>query len=299
MNIVDLSSLPVPTIVETLDFETIVAAQLADFQARVIAAGGTFTALVESDPAYLIIESAAYRELLLRQRVNSAAKGVMLAYAVGPDLDQIAANYNLTRLTITPANITVVPPTAAVMESDASFLRRILLTFEGLTTAGPANSYIFNALNASADVRDASAISPSSGQVLVSILSNSANNPAPSATLAAVTAALNSDTVRPLCDTVTVQSAAIVNYSITATLILFSGPDSSVIMANALASAQAYATAQFMMGMSITLSGIYTALHVSGVQDVQLTSPGASITNTKTQAPFCTSINLTYGGTVG
>jgi len=96
-----------------------------------------------------------------------------------------------------------------------------------------------------------------------------------------------------------VQSAAIVNYSITATLILFSGPDSSVIMANALASAQAYATAQFMMGMSITLSGIYTALHVSGVQDVQLTSPGASITNTKTQAPFCTSINLTYGGTVG
>ena len=72
---VDLSRLVAPTVVETLDFETIFAAMLADLQAR----DSAFSALVESDPAYKILEVAAYRELLIRQRVNDAGRAVMLA----------------------------------------------------------------------------------------------------------------------------------------------------------------------------------------------------------------------------
>ncbi|NUV26006.1 hypothetical protein MS6204_04967 [Escherichia coli] len=31
-------------------------------------------------------------------RINEAAQAVMVAYAMGGDLDQLAANYNVTRL---------------------------------------------------------------------------------------------------------------------------------------------------------------------------------------------------------
>jgi len=74
---IDLSALPAPDIIETLDFEVILAAMLTDLQAR----DASFSALVESDPAYKILEVAAYRELLLQARINSAAKAVMLPYA--------------------------------------------------------------------------------------------------------------------------------------------------------------------------------------------------------------------------
>ena len=108
---IDLSTLPPPSVVETLDFEAILAAMLADLQAR----DPAFTALVESDPAYKILEVCAYRELLIRQRVNDAARATMLAYATGADLEQIGALFGVTRLTITEADEEAVPPVPAVM----------------------------------------------------------------------------------------------------------------------------------------------------------------------------------------
>src|SRR5690606_1403888 len=75
----DLSLLPAPDVVEALDFETIFAAMLADLQAR----DPTFDALVESDPAYKVLQVSSFRELLLRQRVNDAARERMLAFASG------------------------------------------------------------------------------------------------------------------------------------------------------------------------------------------------------------------------
>lgn len=67
---VDLSRLPAPTIVETLDFDTIYGQMLAALQALVPA----FDATVESDPVIKLLQVAAYRELLLRARVNDAAR---------------------------------------------------------------------------------------------------------------------------------------------------------------------------------------------------------------------------------
>lgn len=113
---VDLSQLAPPNVVEALDFESIFAAMLADLRAR----DSTFTALVESDPAYKILEVAAYRELLIRQRVNDAAKAVMVAYATGADLDQIGANYDVARLLITPADETTIPPPRPYMKPTTS-----------------------------------------------------------------------------------------------------------------------------------------------------------------------------------
>ena len=79
---VDLSRLPAPSVVEALNYETIYAAMLEQLQLFV----PDFDATVESDPAVKILQVAAYRELLLRQRVNDAARQVMVAFATGANL---------------------------------------------------------------------------------------------------------------------------------------------------------------------------------------------------------------------
>ncbi len=57
----------------------------------------TFSALVESDPAIKILEVAAWRELLLRQRMNEAVKSNLLKFARGEDLDNLAEFYGVER----------------------------------------------------------------------------------------------------------------------------------------------------------------------------------------------------------
>lgn len=287
--VVDLSQLPAPNVVEPLDFETILSAMIADLQER----DPAFTALVESDPAYKILEVCAYRELLMRQRVNEAAKAVMLAYATGADLDQLGANVGVQRQVITPADDTTVPPTPAVMESDEDFRARIQLSPEGYTTAGSEGSYVFHGLGADADVKDIQAISPEPGKVTVYVLSRTGDGTSPASTIDAVTATLNGETIRPMTDEVTVLSANIVNYTITAELTLFPGPDANVVKQSAIDAVTAFSEAQRRIGYDVTLSGIYHALHQPGVQNVTLTSPTASLVLGDGQASYCTAITVT------
>jgi len=291
---IDLSSLPAPTIVDSLDYAAILQEMVDDLKARDVA----FTAIVESDPAFKVLEVCAYREMLIRQRVNDAARGVMLAYATGNDLDQLGAIFGTVRKVLVPAAPTAIPPRLAVMETDTDFRYRVTLALEGLSTAGPEGSYLYHALKV-AGVKHATIVGPptvSPGNVLVTVLGLTGNG-APSATvLSNVTQALNAESVRPLTDAVTVQGATIQNYAITATIFTFPGPDSEVVMQEARDSAQAFATQNHKVGNDINRSAIFAALHVDGVQKVTLTSPSADITCDHTQAPFCTAINLTYGG---
>lgn len=290
---IDLSTLPSPDVVEELSFEEILAAMLADLQAR----DPIFTALVESDPAYKILEVCAYREMVVRQRVNDAARATMLAYAVGSDLDQIGALFGVMRLEITPANPEAIPPVAAVMETDVDFRRRIQLSLEGFSVAGPKGAYVFHALGANGDVLDASATSPSPGDVVISVLSRIGNGAASAPLLAAVDAALNDEAIRPLTDQVTVQTATIVNYTVVADIYTFPGPDSSAVMTAANAALEAYIDSTHRIGRDVTLSGIYAALHQPGVQRVELTLPAADITIGDTEASYCTARTITYAGT--
>lgn len=289
---VDLSKLPFPDAVEVLDFEVILAEMLADYQSR----DPAFSALVESDPAYKVLEVAAYRELLLRQRVNEAIKAVTLAYANDADLDQIAARYNVERLLIDAGNPTAIPPVPPTYESNDSLRRRVQLSFEGFSTAGPEGAYIFHALGSDARVLDADARSPVPGQVIVAVLSNVGSGVAPSDLLDAVNTTLSDEDVRPLTDQVLVESAVIVNYAITAQLTLYPGPDATVVLDAANAAALAYAETNHRLGRDITVSGLFAALHQEGVQNVALTSPAANIVVDRNQASYCTGITITSVG---
>lgn len=287
---VDLSRLPSPPVVEVIDFEVILAAMLADLRAR----DPSFDALVESDPAYKILEVAAFRETIIRQRVNDAARAVMLAYATAGDLDQLAALVGVARLTLDPGNPGEgIPPT---LESDEDFRRRVQLAPEGFSVAGPEGAYTFHALSADSRVLDASATSPTPGEVVVSILSREGDGTASPDLIAAVGAKLAADDVRPLTDHVTVQSATIVPYSIEAEVFTFAGPDAAVVMAESRARLARYVEDSHRLGRDVTLSAIFAALHSEGVQNVILTSPPADIVVDRTQATYCTASVVTHGG---
>lgn len=290
---VDLSRLPAPDVVEPLDYEAILAAMLADLRQR----DPSFDALTEADPAYKLLEVCAYRELLLRQRVNSAARAVMLAYAGGADLDQLGALLDVQRLVLDPGDPHALPPRPPVVESDADFRRRIQLAPQRFSVAGPSGAYVYHALAAHPDVLDASATSPTPGDVLVTVLARSGDGLPGADVLAAVLATLTADDVRPLTDHVNVQPAQIVPYTIAATLYTRPGPDASVVLAEAHARLQAYVDSVRRLGHDVPRSGLYAALHAEGVQRVELASPASDLILDAVQAGHCTAIELTHGGT--
>lgn len=101
MSTIDLSLLPAPSIVEVLSFEDIYAERKAAFIGHFPASqqDAIANALeIESEPMAKVLQENAYRELVWRQRVNDGARALMLAFATGAGLDQLAANVNLTRL---------------------------------------------------------------------------------------------------------------------------------------------------------------------------------------------------------
>lgn len=299
MSVIDLSQLPAPDIVTVPDFETVLAARKAAYLALFPAderdaVAATLT--LESEPVVKLLQENAYREILLLQRINEAAQACMVAYALGNDLDQLAANYNVERLTVTPADETAVPPVDAVLESDDDLRQRIPAAFEGLSVAGPTGAYTFHALSADGKVADATAISPSPAVVTVTVLSREGDGTAPDELLAAVTDALNDESVRPVADRVTVQSAHVVPYSVTARLYLYPGPEAEPIRQAAEARLIAYISAQRRLGRDIRRSALYAALHVEGVQRVELDSPPMDVVLDDTQAAYCTGYQVTIGG---
>ncbi|EHC2668751.1 baseplate assembly protein, partial [Escherichia coli] len=228
-DVINLSDLPVPDAIVVPDAAVIFGAWLA----RLRELDPEFDALVESDPTYKQGEVTAFQLTLAFQRVNDAVRAVFLASAQNADLDQIGAAFNVGRMVIVPANPDAVPPTDAVMEEDEAFRERIQLSWSQLNTAGARNAYRFHARSADEDVLDADAYGPEehgrAGEVDVYVLSREGNGTASKALLDAVSARLNADEIRPLTDFVTVKSAIINDYSVTAELEIPDGPDAGEV----------------------------------------------------------------------
>lgn len=297
---IDLSLIPPPNVVEPLDYESILAARkaaLLDLLPEADRPALAATLALESEALTKFLEESAYRELLLRARINDAAHGVMLAYAVKEDLDQLAANYGVTRLTIAPANPSAIPPAPAVMESDDEFRPRVLLRLAALSVAGPEDAYLYHALSADGRVAHVTAQSPAPGEVLVTVLARAGNGTPPPDLLTNVTTALNARTVRPLTDHVTVQAPTIVPFTVQAELTTYPGPDSTLILDQAHTALGNYLASVRKIGYDITLSGIYGALQRPGVQRVDLVSPSANIVIDASSAGHCTAVSVTLSGT--
>lgn len=298
--LVDLKKLPAPKVVQELSYETLLTQRKEKFlslqesdemrqhwQARL---------QLESEPVVKLLEENAYLELLLRTNINESAKAVMLAYATGSDLDQLGALFGVTRLIIQAEDLKSNPPTQAKYEDDERFRTRIQMSLEGLTTAGSRASYEFHALSTSAKIKDVDVTSQTAGTVKVAILSTEGQGTADGDLIKAVKEQLNAEHIRPLTDTVLVESAVILTYEIQATITLYPSVLESVVMGNVNQAITSYVNKQHSLGIDITRSGIYAALHQEGVQNVKLTKPMDDLIVQPHQAAYCTQIQVNLGG---
>lgn len=295
---IDLSQLPAPQIVEQVDFEKILAERKAHMislwppeeQAQIAT-----RVEIESEPLSKLLQENAYRETVWRQRVNEASLANLLATARGTDLEQLAANFNVKRLVIQEGKANAVPPVPKLMEGDDSLRERAQMAWEGLSTAGPRNSYIFHARAADGRVGDATAESPSPAVAVVTVQSLLGDGTAAPELLAIVNAYLSDEDRRPVADRLIVQGAEILKYPVKAKLyLLSSGPESEPVMAAAEQRLLAYVHQRRRLGMEVSESALHAALHVEGVRKVELEG-WVDIVATKAQAPFCTDVRLTRG----
>lgn len=297
---IDLSQLPAPQVVEQLDYEQILSDRKAYAvslwpaeEQREIAA----RLELESEPLSKLLQESAYREMIWRQRVNEAVLANLLSSAEGTDLEQLAANYNVKRLVIQQGNPKASPPVPRIMEGDDSLRERAQMAWEGLSTAGPRNSYIFHARAADGRVADATADSPSPAAVVVTVQSVIGDGASPDDLLSVVADYLSDEDRRPVADRLTVQSAEVLPYQVMATLHLITiGPESEPILAAAEKRLVTYVHQRRRLGMEVTESALHAALHVEGVRKVIL-KDWQDIKASLQQAPYCTGIKLSLGST--
>ena len=296
---IDLSRLPKPKVIEELDYETILEQRKQKLLSLVPEDRRQEveeTLALESEPLTIQLQENAYRELVWRMRVNEAAVANMLAFAEDEDLDNLVSNFETERLMVDPGDPDAIPPIPPTYESNESLRLRSQQSWEGLSVAGPTKAYEFHALSADGRVSDAKAISPTPAYVEVTLLTTEGDGTASQEIIDNVDAALSAEDIRPVGDRLNVQSATIVNYQVDATLYVYPGPEQEPILQAAQDSLEKYITAQRRIGRDIRISALHAALHVEGVQRVELASPVADVVLDETEAANCTNLSVVIGG---
>ncbi len=299
--LLDLSTVPVPDIITSPDFET----KYQELKALLLSFDAAYeeSLQLESDPLACVLQAFAYRELLLEAKINDATRANMLASASGADLDGHGARYNMHRAVVSEATAM----TEAVLESDDSFRRRIQMSFDSLNTAGSEGSYLYHALSSSVKVLDADATSPSPCHMILTILSHELGGVPSQETLIEVrryfgltddgmAAAAEASAVRPLGDYVQVQAADVHDYDVVAELTILPGPSADVIRQTAEQAVRDYVSSRHRLGYDVPRSGLFAALHCAGVHNVRLISPMADLVMADTQAAYCTEVTVSVVG---
>lgn len=300
---IDLSTLPAPAVVETLDYESYLAGLRADLLARHPEAASVLA--LESEPMNKLLQVCAYREMLLRARINDAARAVLLPWAVGADLDNLAARYDLARL---PG------------EDDERLRERVLIGYHALSAAGSASSWRLRALSQSNDIRQVDVWADRPGRVKISLLARMAApayqltqaeqeagralfGPHPRdsfawrvATVAdpivgQVEAAMLAEDVRPLTVDVDVTAARVLPVEVNATLVHPPSQDGALLSARASQRLQALA-ASSAFRIDLTRAAITAALMGDGIRDVLLHTPTADVPAGNGQIVAITSAQL-------
>lgn len=251
---INLANVPLPAVVEVLSFEEI----LVDMQDDLIERFPDIEPALqlESSIANKLMQVFAYRELLLRARVNDAAKALMLATAGGTDLDNFAADFGMERLVIGEDD-----DGNPIYESDDDFRNRRNLAPDGYAAAGPENAYRFFALSADGKVKQAEAIKGENNRCDVILLGRDGDGEVSQEIVSKVYDALSPKTRRPLTDSVYVRSAAIVHQPIKVNITVQTGPDPVTIAAKAKASIEKYAQDRASIGAVLRVDGIIGAAH--------------------------------------
>lgn len=306
----DLATLPPPSQVGPLDYQAILEARFAELEAQLSEVFEPAKVLevmalarnVAASPMRYLNEAAAARELYLNNQINAAIRSVFLATATGVDLDQIGANRGVTRKILDDSD-----PDNPVLETDAPFRARIQLVIEAWSPHGTEGSYVYWALDADDLVVDVAVYGPNHGldppippaEPKMVILSSAGDGTAPQELLDVVAAHCTADMRRPVGDKLEVISATPVPYAIDAVLYVTSPETAGLIEQTARASAEAFINSRIRIGRKLFMSSVIKALSVAGVEDVQLTAPGADTDVGPFEAAYCTGITLSLESFTG
>lgn len=303
MSTVDFSQLLPPSLITELSYEAIFTKRKESFISLYDASEQQAVRELlqrESEPVVKLLQENAYLEMLYQAKCNADARSLLLAYAEKSDLDHLAlTEYGLTRLVVTPANNTVIPPIDTVYESDERLRERCLLSFDGMNTAGSANAYRYFALSADGRVDGIKVRSDDANPYLLDIVItqvDSLNGEASAELITAVQNALDPDHVRPVCDRPTVKSSSATNYQIEAQLYVGKNAEDALLLEAANIRLDKYIKNAQKNGESIYRSAIFAALHVDGIQRVVITSPVNDLVMDSYHHPFCIAKTIAIGG---
>ena len=253
----DLTTLPAPDAVQALSAEALLASakqkfiELApDFAERVS---------LESEPVTKLLEVIVYCLLVSLAQINDVAKSNLLAFAAGPDLDHLAAFYDLIR---------------APGEHDERFRSRIQSRIAALAGGGTNEYYRERAMSADIDVVDVAVLTPGNGTVDLAIwISPGADA---TAVIENVSTALSADNTKILGVPLSIRIA--IQKSINVSAKLYREPSAPLNIAQ---TAQQNLVAALgnraRLGRDIARSWIDATLHMEGVARVELDSPATDI----------------------
>lgn len=181
-------------------------------------------------------------------------------------------------------------------ESDDALRQRIVLAPSSFSVAGPIDAYRFFAKSASSLIIDVAITNPTPGTVEVFPLV--ASGATPTEVLDLVTAALNDEKVRPLCDTVLVTAPTLVDYALEIELTVYENADQAQVITAVTDAATAYTVAKRnTLGGDIVLDQITALAMVAGVYSVNIIDPNATLVIDPTETANCTAVSVSVTGT--
>lgn len=201
-------------------------------------------------------------------------------------LDPVALVITATNTTTTSAG--------ADEETDDALRERIKLAPDAFSTAGPIGAYKFHAKSANANIVDVAVLNTIPGQVDVYLIDVD-GPPVSAEVIAQVEEVLNDEKVRPLTDTVVVQSAETELYSVEVVVTRLDGTIESDVESAVSDALYAYFDSiKVKFGSDVVPSKIASVVQaVPGVYGVQVVSPTESITVATHKVPVLDEFILT------
>jgi phage-related baseplate assembly protein len=220
---------------------------------------------LEFDPIKINQEVCAYFELLLRDRVNQAARSITLAYAISTDLDAIGSRY--------PGGMPRLPN-----ESDDRYRRRIWLSPNTLSPHGTAEAYEFWALTALPSLRDVTAIRSVQFDyyptILITCLKEPPDDPKPTdEELVQIRAYIQSLSRMGLTDVISVNAPKIREIEYRIAVWLYPGTVQDQTMNKIVLNLATLIDDQFWLGHDHTHTAIHAACRLTGVHHVDIELP--------------------------
>jgi phage-related baseplate assembly protein len=244
---------------------------------------------LEFDPIKINQEACTYFELLLRDRVNQAARAVTLAFAIGTDLEAIASRY--------PGGVPRLEG-----ESDERYRRRIWLSPNTLSPHGTAEAYEYWALTALPLLRDVTAIKAVAHDyyptiVISCLMGLEYDDPRPTQQQLVLVRSYIQDLSRMgLTDVISVSGPKVKETAYNINVYLYHGTIPDQAIAQITSNLQQLIVNQYWLGHDHTHTAIHAVCALPGVHHIEILEPATDIYIPSDWVVKVTAITLTIAG---